>query len=84
VLCNPNKIDYIGDVQMKQGVLVYDKSTDRMDVRFDVDEFYGDLHCGTTMDVYIGRWIPLRIEYGDNWFLVGIRSNDLVGLRARI
>ncbi|WP_278911270.1 DUF5348 domain-containing protein, partial [Enterocloster bolteae] len=25
-----------------------------------------------------------RIEYGDNWYLVGIRAEDLNGLRVRI
>lgn len=24
------------------------------------------------------------IEYGDNWYLVGIRADDLSGLRVRI
>lgn len=70
---------------MKQGVLVYDKLTDRMDIRFDVDSFFGGLHCGMTLDVFIkNRWIPTRIEYGDNWYLVGIRTNELVGLRVRM
>ena len=70
---------------MKQGVLVYDKLTDRMDIRFDVDSFFGGLNCGMTLDVFIkNRWIPTRIEYGDNWYLVGIRTNELVGLRVRI
>ena len=27
---------------------------------------------------------PTRIEYGDNWYLVGIRAEDLNGLRVRI
>ena len=25
-----------------------------------------------------------RMEYGDNWYLVGIRAEDLNGLRVRI
>ena len=48
---------------MKQGVLVYDESSDRMDIRFGLEEYYGGLHCGTTMDVFIqNRWVPTRIE----------------------
>ena len=51
---------------MKQGVLVYDQQSDRMDVRFGLEDYYGGLHCGTCMDVKIGsKWKPTRIEY--NW-----------------
>jgi len=43
------------------------------------------LHCGECMDVFTGgKWKPTRIEYGDNWYLVGIRAEDLNGLRVRI
>ena len=36
-------------------------------------------------DVFVrGKWKPTRIEYGDNWYLVGIRAEDLNGLRVRI
>ena len=38
---------------MKQGVLVYDQKTDRMDVRFNLEEYYGGLHCGTCMEVFV-------------------------------
>ena len=31
---------------MKQGTLVYDHATDRYDIRFDLDCYYGGLHCG--------------------------------------
>lgn len=49
---------------MKQGVLVYDQKTDRMDVRFNLEEYYGGLHCGTCMEVFVNnRWKPTRIEY---------------------
>ena len=27
---------------------------------------------------------PTRMEYGENWYLVGIRAEDLNGLRVRI
>ena len=30
-----------------------------------------------------GRWKPTRIEYAA-WYLVGIRADDLNGLRVRI
>ena len=66
---------------MKQGALIFDEQADRYDIRFDL----GGLHCGETFDVMVGgRWKPTRIEYGANWYLVGIRADDLSGLRVRI
>jgi len=34
---------------MKQGVLIYDQETGRMDIQFGADDYYGGLHCGTTI-----------------------------------
>ena len=31
-----------------------------------------------------GKWKPTRIEMGENWYLVGIRTADLSGLRVRM
>lgn len=70
---------------MKQGVLVYDERSERMDIRFGLEEYYGGLHCGTTMDVFVqNRWVPTRIEMADDWYLVGIKTDTLTGLRVRI
>ena len=70
---------------MRQGVLVPDLQSGRMDIRFSLEDYYGGLHCGTTMDVNIdGKWIPTRIEMGDDWYLVGIKTNSLPGLTVRI
>ena len=42
-------------------------------------------HCGETFDVMVGgRWKPTRIEMAEDWYLVGIRADDLSGLRVRI
>ena len=50
---------------MKQGTLVYDRATDRYDIRFDLDRYYGGLHCGECFDVMVGgKWKPTRIEMG--------------------
>ena len=38
--------------------------------------------CGDEM--VGGRWKPTRIEYAAAWYLVGIRADDLNGLRVRI
>lgn len=70
---------------MKQGVLVYDDESGRMDIRFGLDDYYGGLHCGTTMEALInGKWIPTRIEMSDGWYLVGLSQYRLPGLSVRI
>ena len=70
---------------MKQGALIFDEQADRYDIRFDLADYYGGLHCGETFDVMVGgRWKPTRIEDGDNWYRVGIRAVDLSSLRVRI
>lgn len=70
---------------MRKGTMIYDAESGRMDIRFGLDEYYGGLHCGECMDVRIGKqWIPTRIEMGDDWYLVGIRTGRLEGLQVRI
>ncbi|ANU53531.1 DUF5348 domain-containing protein [Acutalibacter muris] len=70
---------------MKQGALIFDERRDRYDIRFDLADYYGGLHCGQCFDVMVGgRWKPTRIEYAADWYLVGIRADDLNGLRVRI
>ena len=69
----------------KTGALIFDEQTDRYDIRFDLADYYGGLHCGEGMGGFAGgKWKPTRIEYGENWDLVGIRAEDLNGLRGRI
>lgn len=56
-----------------------------MEIRFGLDDYYGGLHCGTTMDVLIGRrWVPTRIELSDRWYLVGIKTSNIEGLIVRL
>lgn len=44
---------------MKQGALIFDERSDRYDIRFDLADYYGGLHCGETFDVMVGgRWKP--------------------------
>lgn len=70
---------------MKEGALFYDSSSGRMDVRFGLKDYYGGLHCGTTMEALVdGKWIPTRIELGDDWYLVGIYTDKLQGMIVRI
>ena len=69
----------------KQGVLIYDDVIGRMDIRFGPLDYYGGLHCGECFDVMIGgKWKPTRIEMAADWYLVGIRTDDLQGLRVRM
>ena len=70
---------------MKTGTLIPQRGTDRLDIRFDLYDDHGGLHCGETLDVKIsGRWVPTRIEKGKDWYLVGVDVDDLVGLIVRI
>ena len=70
---------------MKQGTLVYDHATDRYDIRFDLDCYYGGLHCGERLEVLLdGEWIPTRIELGEFWYLKGVKLIKLNGLTVRI
>ena len=70
---------------MKIGTLVPQRGTGRMDIRCSPNNYYGGLHCGETLDVKInGRWVSTRIEMGNDWYLVGVDTDDLVGLIVRI
>ena len=71
----------------KTGALIFDEQTDRYDIRFDIADYYGGLHCGECFDVFTGgKWKPTRIEMSaaQEWYLVGVRAHDLNGLRVRI
>ena len=70
---------------MRIGTLVYDEVARRMDICFDIESYYGGLHCGECFDVNVnGEWIPTRIEKSDKWYLVGIPANNIEGITARI
>ena len=57
----------------REGTLFYDTETGRYDIRFDLESFYGGLHCGECFDVKVKDvWVPVRIEMGDDWYLVGL------------
>ena len=69
----------------KTGALIFDETADRYDIRFDLADYYGGLHYGECMEVFVsGKWKPTRIEYGDNWYLVGVRAADLNGLSVLV
>ena len=63
---------------MKQGALIFDETADRYDIRFDLADYYGGLHCGECMEVFAGgKWKPTRIEYGENWYSCGCPRRGL-------
>ena len=65
----------------REGTLFYDTETGRYDIRFDLESFYGGLHCGECFDVKVKNvWVPVRIEMGDDWYLVGLNVSRLDGL----
>lgn len=69
----------------KQGVLIYDDTIDRMDIRFGPLDYYGGLHCGERLEVLLdGEWIQTRIELGEFRYLRGVRLSRLNGLIVRI
>lgn len=69
---------------MKQGVLISSPTSDRCDIRFGLDDYYEGLHCGTCFDAMVnGKWVPTRIEKSDRWYLVGVRTKEINGLRVR-
>ena len=73
------------DNDMRQGALTLDAQTGRMDIRFDLENYYGGLQCGERLDILInGEWVPTRIEMGDGWDLSGIKTDNLEGLIVRI
>ena len=73
------------DNDMRQGALTLDAQTGRMDIRFDLENYYGGLQCGERLDILInGEWVPTRIEMGDGWYLAGIKTDHLEGLIVRI
>ena len=73
------------ETSMRQGTLVLRADSGRMDIRFSLDEYHGELLCGTRMDVLIDdEWMPTKIEMGDDWFLVGVDTENITELTVRM
>ena len=63
------------------GILI--KLNDRPDIIFENGTFYGGLHCGECLSIFeknIG-WVPVRLEFTDDWVLVDGNTNLLVFFR---
>ena len=39
-------------MQQKTGALIFDEHTDRYDIRFDLADYYGGLHCGDCLELF--------------------------------
>ncbi len=73
------------NLNKKMGALVYDAAIDRMDIRYGLNRYHGGLHCGEQLEVLVNRrWFPTRIEKDKDWYLVGIKTESLIGLLVRI
>ena len=71
--------------KLRQGALTVDEETGRIDIRFGLSDYYGGLRIGKPLQVLInGEWVPTRIEMKEGWRLVGIETEDLIGLIVRI
>ena len=52
---------------------------------FDPESGRYDIHCGECFEVKINNtWVPVRIEMGDDWYLVGLPVAKLSGLTVRM
>ena len=61
-----------GGTQMTVGPLSLDFEADRIHVSFDDGNEY-NLHCGMTLDSLVdGKWLPTRIEFMYDWYLVDL------------
>lgn len=71
--------------EKREGNLFYDKESGRYDIRFEMESYYGDLHCGECFEVKINDvWVPVRIEMDEDWYLVGLPLKRLDGLTVRM
>jgi len=70
---------------MKQGVLFFDTVLKRYDFQYDIEKYYGGLHCGECFEVLLnGKWIHTRIELDNDWYLAGLKNISISGLRIRM
>lgn len=71
--------------ERQEGNLFYDRESGRYDIRFGIESYYGGLHCGECFDVKIeDRWVQVRIEIEEEWYLIGLPDTRLDGLTVRM
>ena len=69
------------------GTLILDEASERMAIRYGLEEYSAGIHCGQPLEVKIkNRWQWTRMEMSveGKWYLVGINTNDIAGLVVRV
>ena len=72
-----------------EGVLIFDRQSERYQVNYGIEKYSDGLHCGECMAVLDEKrnWINCRIEYchkNKRWYLVGMYENfSLDGAKVR-
>lgn len=75
----------VSDFGARQGILIQDPVSGRMDVRFGLSEYFGCLPVGKQMDVLVdGEWVHTQLKMGKGWYLPGVETSNLAGLVVRI
>jgi len=74
---------------VKEGCIIYDAYAARPDIRYRDGTYYGGLHCGNTLEVFVrGNWEQARLEYSwisERWFFYDINNiGDIFGLPVRM
>ena len=71
--------------QKMTGALVFDERTDRYDIRFDLNSYYGGLHCGECFDVFFRGFlyrISSRPALSQVSWIVASTSSSFSALRS--
>lgn len=69
---------------MIEGILVRDYINDRYQIEYGIESYTDGFLCGETLQANIdGEWTDTRMEYKDDWYLVGYKDILLDGLKVR-
>lgn len=70
---------------MLEGRLYYRSDLGRYGLMSHGEWIIDGFHCGQTMEVYYGTsWVPTRLEFADDWYLVGLPGVVPYDLKARL
>lgn len=70
---------------MNEGRLCYNAENQRYGLIIHGEWLIDGFHCGDTLEISIdGKWQPTRIEFGEDWYLVGFEGVVLYDLKARV
>lgn len=70
---------------MKEGRLYYNTDNQRYGLMVRGEWYIDGLHCGTPLEVWIdNEWQSTRIEFDEEWYLVGFKGIVLYSLKARV